>query len=109
MHVLLDHCPNAAKHQRRCSAARTAKRGVKVKTITPGKHMDSETMRRASRAPLNDEADLNITDTAFAARQIEIFQQDVAQSKAITNIEWRQRPLVEKLIEHSASLLRLQM
>lgn len=31
------------------------------------------------------------------------------QSKAITYIEWQQRPLVEKLLEHSASLLRLQL
>jgi len=130
-----------------------AKRGVKVKIITPGKHMDAETVRRASRArwgellranieifeyqptmyhckvlvvdglwlsvgstnfdnrsfSLNDEANLNVTDMAFAARQIEIFEQDVARSKAITYVEWQRRPWAEKLIEHSASLLRLQL
>jgi len=58
---------------------------------------------------LNDEANPNITDTAFAARQVEIFQQDLARSKAITLDEWRQRPLAEKIIEHSAALLRLQL
>lgn len=130
-----------------------ARRGVRVKIITPGEHMDAETVRRASRAQwgellqagveifeyqptmyhckvmivdglwlsvgstnfdnrsfsLNDEANLNIADAAFAERQIAIFQQDAAQSKAITFIEWQQRPLVEKLVEHSASLLRMQL
>jgi len=124
-----------------------------VQIITPGEHMDAETVRRASRASwgdllqagveifeyqptmyhckvivvdgvwlsvgstnfdrrsfsLNDEANLNIMDRDFAARQIAIFEQDVAQSKAITHVEWQQRPLVEKLIEHTASLLRLQL
>jgi cardiolipin synthase len=130
-----------------------AKRGVRIQIITPGEHMDAETVRKASRArwgellqagveifeyqptmyhckvmvvdglwlsvgstnfdsrsfSLNDEANLNITDTAFAARQIEIFQQDLARSKAVTLDEWRQRPLAEKIIEHSAALLRLQL
>lgn len=58
---------------------------------------------------LNDEANLNITDREFAARQITIFQQDVAKSKAVTYSEWQQRPLVEKLIERTASLLRMQL
>jgi cardiolipin synthase A/B len=130
-----------------------ARRGVRVKIITPGEHMDAETVRRASRAQwgellhagveifeykptmyhckvmivdglwlsvgstnfdnrsfsLNDEANLNIADKAFAERQIAIFEQDAAQSKAITLSEWQQRPLIEKLIEHSASLLRMQL
>jgi cardiolipin synthase len=58
---------------------------------------------------LNDEANLNITDQDFAARQITIFEQDVANSRAITYSEWQHRPLVEKLIEHTASLLRMQL
>ncbi len=58
---------------------------------------------------LNDEANLNISDAEFAGRQIAIFQQDVLHSKAITLADWRGRPLVEKLIEHSAALLRLQL
>jgi cardiolipin synthase len=130
-----------------------AKRGVKVKIITPGKHMDAETVRRASRArwgellqanveifeyqptmyhckvlivdglwlsvgstnfdnrsfSLNDEANLNITDAVFAARQVAIFQQDVTRSKAITYVEWKQRPIFEKLLEHAAALLRMQL
>ena len=58
---------------------------------------------------LNDEANLNILDPAFAARQIAIFEQDRALSKPITYAEWKQRPLAEKAIEHTASLLRLQL
>lgn len=130
-----------------------AKRGVRIQIITPGEHMDAETVRKASRArwgelleagveifeyqptmyhckvmvvdglwlsvgstnfdsrsfSLNDEANLNITDTTFAARQIEIFELDLAQSRAITLDEWRQRPLAEKIVEHTAALLRLQL
>jgi cardiolipin synthase len=130
-----------------------AKRGVRIQIITPGEHMDAETVRKASRArwgdlleagveifeyqptmyhckvmvvdglwlsvgstnfdsrsfSLNDEANLNITDTAFAARQIEIFEQDLARSRAISLDEWRQRPRAEKMVEHMAALLRLQL
>ena len=130
-----------------------ARRGVHVRIIAPGEHMDAETVRRASRArwgellqagveifeyqptmyhckvmvvdgtwlsvgstnfdqrsfALNDEANLNITDPDFAARQIAVFEQDVGRSKAITLGEWQQRPLVEKVIEHAASMLRMQL
>ncbi len=130
-----------------------AKRGVRVQIVTPGEHMDAETVRKASRArwgdlleagveifeyqptmyhckvmivdelwvsvgstnfdsrsfSLNDEANLNIFDAAFASRQVAIFKQDVARSKAVTLAAWRQRPLFEKFLEHSAALLRLQL
>lgn len=58
---------------------------------------------------LNDEANLNIVDAAFAKRQIAIFQQDVLKSKAITLAAWQQRPWREKLVEQAASLLRMQL
>jgi cardiolipin synthase len=58
---------------------------------------------------LNDEANLNILDARFAARQVEIFQQDLAHSRAITFAQWQQRPLREKLLEHTAALLRQQL
>ena len=130
-----------------------AKRGVRVQIVTPGEHMDAETVRKASRArwgdlleagveifeyqptmyhckvmivdelwlsvgstnfdsrsfSLNDEANLNIFDAVFASRQVAIFKQDVARSKAVTLAAWRQRPLFEKFLEHSAALLRLQL
>jgi cardiolipin synthase len=135
-----------------------AKRGVKIRIITPGEHMDAETVRRASRAgwgallragiaihefqptmfhckvlvvdalwtsvgstnfdsrsfALNDEANLNIDDAAFAHRQIEIFEADLARSRSarsrsVTLQQWEQRPLSEKLLEHAAALLRTQL
>ena len=58
---------------------------------------------------LNDEANLNILDAAFARRQVDIFEQDVGRSKQITLADWQRRPLQEKLIEHAAALLGAQL
>ncbi|MDP3584268.1 MAG: cardiolipin synthase [Thiobacillus sp.] len=132
---------------------RALKRGVKVKIILPGKRIDSEPVRRASRARwgdlleagaeiyeyqptmfhckvmvvddvwvsvgstnfdsrsfrLNDEANLNIYDHAFAQRQIDIIEGDLKKSRQITYAEWRNRPWSEKLLEHTMALLRSQM
>jgi cardiolipin synthase len=129
------------------------KRGVKLQIITPGPHIDTELVRRASRARwgellsagaeiyeyqptmyhckvmivdellvstgstnfdnrsfrLNDEANLNIYDAAFANQQVHVFEQDLAQSRRITFEEWTNRPLLEKIVEHSASLLGSQL
>lgn len=129
------------------------RRGVKVKIITPGEHMDAETVRRASRAKwgkllqagveifeyeptmfhckvlivdgflvsvgstnfdnrsfrLNDEANLNIYDTQFAARQVEIFNRDLKRSHRITYEKWRNRPVWEKAWEHAAALIGSQL
>ena len=58
---------------------------------------------------LNDEVNLNIHDSAFAARQEEVFAADLARSRRISLEEWRDRPLTEKLKEHLAGLLRTQL
>jgi cardiolipin synthase len=58
---------------------------------------------------LNDEANLNIHDAAFARRQIEIFEDDIRRSRRVSLQEWRQRPLAEKLWEHAAALFRVQL
>ena len=58
---------------------------------------------------LNDEANLNIYDAAFAARQSEIFSADKARSRQVTLEQWNHRPLREKLVERAASLLRSQL
>ena len=58
---------------------------------------------------LNDEANLNVYDTAFAARQIDAFERDLAQSRRVTLAEWRSRPWHEKVIEHAAALLSPQL
>ncbi len=125
------------------------KRGVKVRIITPGEHIDAETVRRASRGlwgelltagvemyeyqptmyhckvmivdglmtsvgstnfdvrsfRLNDEANLNIYDAAFANRQTRVFEDDLKKSKQITLEAWKARPLMDKLREHGWALL----
>ena len=58
---------------------------------------------------LNDEANLNIYDRAFAQRQIEIFEADLKSARRITYEEWKNRPWAEKLIEHTLALFRSQM
>ena len=58
---------------------------------------------------LNDEANLNIHDEEFAARQTAIFEADLARARRISLEEWQSRPLTEKLMEHAAGLLRSQL
>lgn len=129
------------------------KRGVKLRIVVPGPHIDSETVRSASRARwgpllaagaliaeyqptmyhckvmvvdgllvsvgstnfdnrsfrLNDEATLNIIDAAFAARQTTIFEADLAHSRPVSFVQWRQRPFREKVLERFASLFGSQL
>ncbi|MGO4393963.1 phosphatidylserine/phosphatidylglycerophosphate/cardiolipin synthase family protein [Variovorax sp. M-6] len=128
-------------------------RGVRVRIITPGPIMDSQTVRGASRAAwgplleagaqmseyqptmfhckvftvdgllvsvgstnfdnrsfrLNDEANLNIYDEAFARAQTAQFEVDLGHSRRLTLEAWRDRPMGEKLMEHLASLLSAQL
>lgn len=58
---------------------------------------------------LNDEANLNIHDAEFAHRQSGIFEDDLSRSRRINLKQWQQRPLAEKLWEHTAALLRDQL
>ncbi|HSC62679.1 MAG TPA: phospholipase D-like domain-containing protein [Caldimonas sp.] len=129
------------------------KRGVKLQIITPGGHIDTETVRAASRSRwgellaagaeiyeyqptmyhckvmivdefmvstgstnfddrsfrLNDEANLNIYDKAFAAEQVAVFAADLARSRRITLAQWEARPMKEKMLEKLASLLGSQL
>jgi cardiolipin synthase len=133
--------------------AAAARRGVKVEIVTPGPDIDTEVVRRASRARwgelleagvhiaeyqptmfhckvlvidglmvsagstnfdnrsfrLNDEANLNVVNAAFARRQIDIFEEDLRQSKPMTLEAWRKRPWQEKALEHVASLFGSQL
>ena len=130
-----------------------ARRGVKIRIITPGKEIDSDIVRRASRARwgpllqagvliaeyqptmfhckvlvvdqllvsvgstnfdprsfrLNDEANLNVLDAAFAKEQVAVFDADLARASPISFEAWQARPLLEKLMEHAASLLGGQL
>lgn len=58
---------------------------------------------------LNDEANLNIYDEAFAKAQVATFEDDLRQSRAVTLAQWQARPLREKAMEHLASLLSAQL
>lgn len=129
------------------------KRGVKLRIIVPGEHMDSETVKSASRAKwgplleggaviaqyqptmfhckllivdqllvsmgstnfdnrsfrLNDEATLNILDSAFAAQQTAVFEQDLARSGRVSLEMWAHRPVREKVGDWFGSLLSSQL
>jgi cardiolipin synthase A/B len=128
-------------------------RGVRLRIVVPGRHIDSGIVRHASREQwgpllragaviaeyqptmyhckvlivdgylvsvgstnfdnrsfrLNDEATLNILDKTFAARQTAIFEQDLQRSRVITHAEWQGRPLLERVKEQLASLIRSQL
>jgi cardiolipin synthase len=55
---------------------------------------------------LNDEANLNIYDAAFARRMTEVFEADLRRSKRITLETWQARPASEKLRERMSTWLR---
>ena len=130
-----------------------ARRGVRVRIIVPGPHMDMEIVRRASRAnwgalleagveiheyqptmfhckmivvdglwvsvgstnfdsrsfSINDEANLNVRDAAFARSQIEVFEQDLKRSKRITLEQWKNRPWSQKLLDWAAAQTSSQL
>jgi cardiolipin synthase A/B len=54
---------------------------------------------------LNDEANLNVLDRDFAARQIQLFDQDLTRAKKIDYNQWRHRSLMERLFEPLSMLL----
>lgn len=58
---------------------------------------------------LNDEANLNVFDRAFAAEQVAIVEADLQQCVRITPSRWRARPFGKRLYERTALLLRSQL
>lgn len=58
---------------------------------------------------LNDEANLNVYDRAFAATQIADFENDRARSRQVTFEMWKNRPWQQKFVDHAAALLRSQL
>ena len=129
------------------------KRGVRVRIILPGEHIDWDFVRRASRAhwgpllnagvqiseyqptmyhvkmmivdelwvtvgstnfdarsfAINDEANLDVYDAAFARRQTTVFEQDLQQSRRITLADWQERPWHDKALDFAASLIGSQL
>ena len=58
---------------------------------------------------LNDEANLNIFSTEFAARQTAIFNEDLKRSRRVTYEEWQNRPWTEKISERVEAMLNSQL
>lgn len=58
---------------------------------------------------LNDEANLNVYDAAFAKRQTAVFEDDIQRSRRVTYEAWRDRPLREKAHEKLTGWLRSQL
>jgi cardiolipin synthase len=58
---------------------------------------------------LNDEANLNIYDAAFAERVEAVFEQDLSRSRPVTFARWSQRPWHEKALERFSALFASQM
>ncbi|MDY6945800.1 MAG: cardiolipin synthase [Pseudomonadota bacterium] len=129
------------------------RRGVRVRIIVPGEDIDTEIVRKASRASwglllatgaqiyeyqptmfhcktlivdgllasvgstnfdmrsfrLNDEANLNVYDAAFARQLTAVFEQDLKHAERITLESWLHRPLLEKIMENAAAALSSQL
>ena len=58
---------------------------------------------------LNDEANLNVYDAAFAQRQTRVFEDDIRRSRRVTYEAWRDRPLREKVHETLTGWMRSQL
>ena len=58
---------------------------------------------------LNDEANLNVIDPAFAGAQGAVFERDWARAKPVTLAQWEQRPWTEKLAGEAAALVGAQL
>ena len=58
---------------------------------------------------LNDEANLNVHNPAFAQQQTRIFEDDKAQSRLITYDAWKHRPLPEWFFDRLFSTMDLEL
>jgi cardiolipin synthase len=129
------------------------KRGVKMRIIVPGEHIDTQVVRKASRASwgellangakiyeyaptmfhcktliadgllvsvgstnfdnrsfrLNDEANLNIYDEAFAKQVTGVFEADLERAKLVTYQTWLDRPVHEKIVENASAVFAPQL
>ncbi len=58
---------------------------------------------------INDEANLDVYDPAFAAEQMAVFEHDLTRSHIVTLDEWRERPWTERALDHAAGLVASQL
>lgn len=122
-------------------------RGVRLRLVVPGPHVDSRAVLAASRASwgtflragariyryqpalfhnklmvvdgyltmagsanfdnrsftLNDEANINVYDHAFAARMTQVIDVDIRHSRGLSLQEWRGRPWWQRLLDWCAA------
>ena len=58
---------------------------------------------------LNDEANLNVHDSAFAQRQIDVFQDDLKVSRRVSYEEWLARPWTQKVWQKALTIFNTQL
>jgi cardiolipin synthase len=58
---------------------------------------------------INDEANLNVYDRAFAQAQSAIFDDDLTRARRITYEQWRSRPLAERALSAATGCLNSQL
>src|SRR6266508_804296 len=58
---------------------------------------------------LNDEANLNVYDGAFARAQVDVFERDLAQSQRVSYEAWRATPWWQRVYGRTAALLDSQL
>ena len=58
---------------------------------------------------LNDEANLNVYDAVFAAEQVTVFDNDKSVSRRMTRADFKNRPMLGKMFDAIAGLLRQQL
>jgi cardiolipin synthase len=58
---------------------------------------------------LNDEANLNVLDRGFAARQVADFEKDLARSRRVSYEEWASRPWTAKVMDRFLAIFNSQL
>lgn len=58
---------------------------------------------------INDEANLNVYDEAFARRQVQVFEDDLREARRISLEEWRSRSTWNRALDLAASMFRSQL
>lgn len=58
---------------------------------------------------LNDEANINIYDAAFAAHMTDVINADIARSKPLTYAQWQHRPWLQRVMDWLASQASSQL
>jgi cardiolipin synthase len=58
---------------------------------------------------LNDEANLNIYDAAFAKKLIKVFEEDKTKSRLMTRADFKDRSKISKIVDKLASIFQREM